>query len=379
MIYFDNAATSAPKPVAVQTAVQRALHSLSANPGRSGHDASVAAAQEVYACRAAAAELFGFSHPERVVFTGNCTQAINTVIKGVVTPPQNVVVSSLEHNAVMRPVERLRRQGCTVTVAEVFFDDPEATVRSFARAITKDTRLVICTHASNVCGLRLPVEQIEALCRQRGVPFMIDAAQSAGVLPLALDELAADYICAPGHKGLFGPMGTGVLLCKGEAPLPLTEGGTGNASASLEQPPDLPERLESGTLNVPGIAGLHAGISFVKQKTPAAIHAYEMRLTGFAYEQLRHMRGVTLYTPFPDPSTYVPVLSFNVGDRSSEETAARLNEAGFALRAGLHCAPAAHRRLGTIETGTVRFSPSVFNSRGQVERLLWQIERLAKE
>ncbi|MBR6548356.1 MAG: aminotransferase class V-fold PLP-dependent enzyme [Clostridia bacterium] len=379
MVYFDNAATTSPKPEVVREAVAYALKNLSANPGRSGHDLSLAASQMVYECRVALSKMFGFSSPERVVFTLNCTHAINMVIKGLSLNNCKIVTSSLEHNAVMRPLEKLKKQGCTIAVAEVFMDDPEATVRSFAGLIDDHTKLVICTHVSNVCGAILPIEQIGRLCRERGVLFAVDGAQSAGVLPIDMEKMNIDFLCIPGHKGLYGPMGTGVLFCGKDIPNTLTEGGTGNRSVSLIQPDEYPERMESGTVNLPGIAGLKAGIGFVNQKTIPHIHGYEMGLIQAAYRGLKNIRGVTLYTPYPQADLYAPVLCFNIGTYHSAEAAELLNQAGFALRAGLHCAPAAHRRLGTISYGAVRMSPSIFNRNFEVQALLNRISRLAQK
>jgi cysteine desulfurase family protein len=379
MIYFDNAATTSPKPETVRKAVDFALHHLSANPGRSGHDLSIAASKIMYDCRESLANLLGFSQPERVIFTPNCTYAINMVLKGLNLKKCKIVTSSLEHNAVMRPLERLKKeQGCTIAIAEVFFDDPAATLRSFASLIDDNTKLVICTHASNVCGLVLPIQEIGRLCFDRKVLFAVDAAQSAGVLPIDMEKMHIDFLCLPGHKGLYGPMGTGALLCKKELPLTLIEGGTGNYSASFKQPEEYPERMESGTVNLPGIAGLKAGVEFVSKKTVPKIHSYEMALIQSAYRGLKNIRGVTLYTPFPDKDRYAPVLSFNIGKMHSMEAAEHLNKAGFALRAGLHCAPTAHRRLGTISYGTVRMGTSVFNKQEEIQKFLMQVSRLAK-
>ncbi len=378
MIYFDNAATTSPKPKSVRDAVAFAVEKLSANPGRSGHDMSMAASDLVYQCRKTAADFFGVPEPERVIFTGNCTHSINTVIKGLAIKSGNIVTSSLEHNAVMRPLEKCKRNGCTIRVAEVFLDDAAATVRSFARLIDDQTKLVICTHASNVCGVILPIEQIGRLCHDRRVPFAVDAAQTAGVLPIDCEAMNIDFLCAPGHKGLYGPMGTGLLVCNADLPDTLMEGGTGNFSIHLTQPEDYPERLESGTLNLPGIAGLKAGLQFVEQKNPVRIHEYEMSLIQTAYKGLKNIRGVTLYTPFPTKELYVPVLSFNIGSMHSNDGAARLNDAGFALRPGLHCAPSAHRRLGTISYGTIRMSTSVFNRMQDVNQFLSTVSNIAQ-
>ncbi len=378
MVYFDNAATTSPKPDSVREAVAFTLKNLSVNPGRSSYHRAIEASKVMYDCRKAAADFFGFSQPERVIFTGNCTHAINTVIKGLNLKNGNVVTSSLEHNAVMRPLEKCKNLGCEIRIAEVFFDDPSATVRSFARLIDDQTKLVICLHASNVCGLVLPVEQIGKLCKDRRVPFAVDAAQTAGVLPINMEQMNIDYLCLPGHKGLYGPMGTGLLLCGGNLPNTLMEGGTGNFSISPFQPEEFPERLESGTVNLPGIAGLKAGIEFVKQKTPKRIHEYEMGLLQTAYQGLKNIRHITLYTPYPELEKYTSVLSFNINKMHSMQAAEKLAEGGFALRAGLHCAPNAHRRLGTISYGTIRMAPSVFNNKGEVNRFLQYVSKLSR-
>ena len=378
MIYFDNAATTSPKPDSVREAVAFALKNLSVNPGRSSYGKAMEASKLIYDCREIAADFFGFSHPERVIFTSNCTHAINTVIKGLGLKSGNIVTSSLEHNAVMRPLEKCKRAGCEIRIAEVFIDDPSATVRSFSRLIDDQTKLVICLHGSNVCGVVLPIEQIGKLCKDRKVPFAVDGAQTAGVLPISMEKMHIDYLCLPGHKGLYGPMGTGMLLCGKNLPETLMEGGTGNFSIQPFQPEDLPERLESGTMNLPGVAGLKAGIEFVKLKTTKRIHEYEMDLLQNAYKGLKNVRNVTLYTPYPKLEQYTSVLSFNINQLHSMEAAEKLSEGGFALRSGLHCAPAAHRRLGTISYGTIRFAPSIFNNRGEVQRFLNYISKIAK-
>ncbi len=378
MIYFDNAATTSPKPESVREAVAFALKNYSVNPGRGSYSRSMEASKMLFECRETAASFFDFSYPEKVVFTANCTHAINTVIKGMNLKNGNIVTSSLEHNAVMRPLEKLKKNGCEIRIAEVFLDDPKATARSFARLIDDQTKLVICLHASNVCGCILPIEDIGKLCYDRKVPFAVDAAQTAGVIPISMEKMHIDYLCLPGHKGLYGPMGTGLLLCGKPLPNTLMEGGTGNFSIRLTQPDELPERLESGTVNVPGIAGLKAGIEFVKQKTPKRIHEYEMGLLQTAYQGLKNIRHVTLYTPYPKSELYTSVLSFNVNKLHSMETSEQLAKVGFALRAGLHCAPSAHRRLGTISYGTVRMSTSVFNTKSEVNRFLHHVSSLAK-
>ena len=366
MIYFDNAATTGKKPPAVIRAVERGLRDFSANPGRGGHTPSLRAAGELYAVREKVARFFGAGGPEKVVFTLNCTHSINCVIKGVTKPGDRVVTSDLEHNAVMRP---LQKHGAAVERVTVSFDD-EVTVKSFSEKITRDTKLVICTMASNVTGKILPVKEIGAICKERGVPFAVDAAQAAGVLPIRMKEMNIDYLCVAPHKGLYAPMGIGLLIAEKPIPETIMEGGTGVNSAEWVQPEFLPERLESGTLGLPLAMGISAGIDFVEGMGMKKIYQHENALCERLYYALSRLPGALLYTPEPRLGQFVPVLSFNIKGKTGEETAQILNLAGIAVRGGLHCAPAAHEALKTKETGTVRVSPSVFNSSAETETLI---------
>lgn len=380
MIYFDNGATTFPKPKTVVNAVNRAMLT-GANPGRSGHQMSVRAGELLYQCRVDAARLFDFDKPENVVFTLNCTTALNTVIQGLLRGGGHAVISSLEHNAVLRPLEALRSRGVTYSVAGVEEGDSEQTVNNFRRALQPDTKLVVCTHASNVFGIRLPVERIAALCRIYHIPFCLDAAQSAGVFPISLRDSCIDYLCTAGHKGLYGPMGTGLLLVNSERlPHSLIQGGTGSLSAQRKMPDMLPDRYESGTPNLPGIAGLDAGIQFVSRQGIQGILRHEIRLAQRLYDMLSVCDGVQLYTARPEADTQAPVVSFNVGNYDSEEVASVLNDRyGIAVRAGLHCAPLAHEYFGTQYRGTVRAVMSVFNNNAQVERLCEAINKISKK
>lgn len=379
MIYLDNAATTYPKPRSVRNAVENALVNLGANPGRAGHAMSMACAEEIFRCRESAARLFHAPGPECVAFVLNCTNAVNYVVKGLLRPGDHVVTSCLEHNAVARPLYALAQNGVTVAEARVFPGDEDATVRSFEEAMRqKNTKLVICTHASNVWGIRLPVERIAGLAHRKGILMAVDCAQSAGVLPI---DMAAgiDFLCAAGHKGLYGPMGTGMLIAAdGTVLSTVIEGGTGTNSAILEQPGTMPDRMESGTQNMPGIAGLRAGIEFVLSKGTETICRHEMTLLRSIYEGLASIRGVKLYTPEPVSAEYAPVLSFNVRDVPSEEIGRRLNERGVAVRAGLHCSPAAHRFMGTLEQGAVRVCPSAFTGDGDVHGFLSAVKTIAQ-
>lgn len=380
MIYLDNAATTFPKPAQVSQAVRMSLQKYGANPGRSGHSMSIRAVEEVYKCRAEAAQFFHAQGPERVIFTLNCTHAVNLVLKGLLKPGDHVVVSCLEHNAVMRPLQKLSEMGVAYTAAKVTPGDNDATLNGFRQALTAKTRLIVCMHASNVWGIRLPVERIAALGREYGVPILVDAAQSAGVLPIDLQDSGIDYLCVAGHKGLYGPMGTGMLIVKnGEELSTLVEGGTGTNSLSYLQPDSLPERFESGTPNMPGISGLRAGIAYVRSLTPEVIFRHENKLINRLYDHLNGMKRVILYMPRPDSRYFAPVLSFNVEGAMSEEIGQLLNKNGVAVRAGLHCAPAAHVFCGTEQTGAVRVCPSAFSTNEEMDRFAAILHKIIRK
>jgi cysteine desulfurase family protein len=344
MIYLDNGATSFHKPPEVYRAVETAMKTC-ANPGRGGYGAAMEASRRLFACREAAAELFG-CQPEQVVLTTNCTHGLNIAIRSVVKPGARVVVTGFEHNAVMRPLYAL---GAKITVAGQKLFDRQDTLDAFARALEKGQDAAVVTHVSNVFGYILPVEEMAGMCRKRGIPFIIDAAQSAGSLPLAFEKLGADFIAMPGHKGLLGPQGTGLLLCGNKAE-PLLFGGTGSASRSPEMPEELPERLEAGTMNVPGFAGLTEGLRYLKRTGMDAVFAREHWQLVRCVEGLKKL-GFRVFSG-PDQAATVSFLP----DMDCEEAADLLGKQGVALRAGLHCAPLAHESAGTVETGTLRVS-----------------------
>lgn len=373
MIYFDNAATTGKKPTEVIRAVDGALRELSANPGRSGHNASLKAADAVYSVREKTAEFFGASGAENVVFTLNCTHSINCVIKGVLKKGEHAVTSSLEHNSVMRP---LIKEEIPFDTAYVSLADDSLTLREFERKIRPNTRLVICTGASNVLGKTLPIAEIGALCREKGVLFAVDAAQIAGVMPINMRQMNIDYLCVAPHKGLYAPMGIGVLICQKPIENTIIEGGTGTNSAELVQPEGLPERLESGTVNVPEIMGLSAGIDYVKGVGIKKIYSHEMKLIRYLYKELSKNDRVQLYTPEPKDGIYAPVLSFNVYGKTSAEVSQYLNGKGIAVRGGLHCAPSAHRQIGTLDIGAVRVSVAAFNTPAEITSLIKAIKQI---
>ncbi len=377
MIYMDNAATTWPKPRVVKEAVITSLEKFGANPGRGGHSMAISTAEQVYTCREAVANFFGLTDPAGVIFMPNCTAAINTVINGVVGSDGRVLISSLEHNAVRRPLHALSPRYPRYDVAQWSTDEDE-TVENFRRAITPQTRLLLCTHASNVFGVTLPIRRLADLAHKNGLLFCLDAAQTAGVLPIDMEECDIDYLCVAAHKGLYAPMGIGLLLCREQnAVSPLLFGGTGSQSLLPEQPRELPERLESGTPYMVGISGLLAGIRFVESVGRDKIYAHEIFALQRIYDTAREIATVKLYTRRPECGRNAPVLSLNIEGYTSEQLAEKLNKLGIAVRAGLHCAPLAHKHFGTLPDGTVRFSPSAFTSHADVEKICKVFDQFA--
>lgn len=379
MIYLDNAATTYPKPPQVYRVWNEAMRGFGANPGRGGYPFAAAAGEAVFESRAACAELFG-AEPENTIFTLNCTHALNFAIKGIAGKKPHFVISDIEHNAVLRPVHACTAQrGGSYSIFETAEDD-EITISRAARAIRRDTSAVVCTAASNVTGRRLPVDRLAALCLAKGVPLIIDAAQGAGVLPLKVGN-GVSFICCAGHKGLYGPMGTGLLISDGSVQLPFTliEGGTGSASESPLQPEFTPDRFESGTINTAGAIALGEGARFVAKRTPEAILRHELALCRSFCDSVRDIEKLRLYTDITAQNSdkYAPVVSFNIEGINSVELSQLLGGRGFSMRGGLHCAPMAHKKLGTLETGTVRFSPSVFTTAAEVKRLAAELSKTA--
>ena len=363
MIYLDNGATSFPKPQEVSQAVARALEQ-GANPGRGGYGAAMEAGNLVLNCREAAGRLF-HCKPEQVVLTANCTQGLNIAIGSLVKEGDRVLISGFEHNAVVRPLYA-RKADLRIAGRRLF--QWEEILESFRRELRRGVDAAVFTYVSNVFGYILPVEKLAALCREAGVPFILDAAQAAGSLKVSM-ELGADFIAMPGHKGLLGPQGTGLLLC-GQPGKPLLYGGTGSQSRSHEMPQDLPERLEPGTLNVPGAAGLAAGISIVERKGTDAIFRREHTQAEKLSRELRDL-GFRVFAGEHQAGT----VSFQ-GRRDCEEIAAYLGKRGIAVRAGLHCAPLAHESAGTIAQGTVRVSFGHEANDGQRRALVKELAQM---
>lgn len=374
MIYLDNAATSFPKPRCTVEAMADALTRCGANPGRAGHRLAIEAGRIVETCREALAAMLGEADASRVAFAANATDALNMAIHGTLRTGDHVVSTLIEHNSVLRPLSELSRSGAiTLTLVP-----PDAQGRISAgdveAAMTPRTRLVAMTHMSNVLGVAQDVAAVGAVCRRRGALFLVDCAQTAGHLPLAPRAWGCSLLAMPGHKGLLGPHGTGALwAAPGVTLAPMRQGGTGSMSESMFQPRMMPDGLESGTQNLPGIAGLLAGMRF------ALAHREEARGTIVALcdalrAALLNVPGVRVYTP-----QGASLVSFNVEGIASQEAAAMLDEADIAVRGGLHCAPGTHRFLGTLSCGAVRVSPGFANTRRDVERLAMAVERFASE
>jgi len=375
LIYLDSAATTLQKPNQVLWAVQRAMRTM-ASPGRGSHRAAELAAQTAFACREEAAQLFGVGDPERVIFTCNATHGLNIAIKSLVKPGDTVVVSGYEHNAVTRPLAAV--EGVEIRVADGPLFQPEEMLARFEQLVTPEVACVICNHISNVFGYILPMDEIAELCMRRNVPLIVDASQSAGTIPIDMERWKAAFVAMPGHKGLYGPQGTGLLLCNAPT-IPLVEGGTGSASALQQMPDDLPDRLEAGTHNIPGIAGLLEGLRFVRRRGVAQIGQNETGLSQRMALGLSRIPGIRVFEQGEGPRCRGGVLSFRAEGHDCEELGRKLGELGIAVRSGLHCAPLAHKTAGTFETGTIRASISAFNTMDEVERFVGTVAHILKK
>ena len=375
MIYFDNAATSYPKPQGVINAVSRAFTEYGANPGRGGHEMSVKTAEKVFDARALINELFNGNGAENVCFTSNCTQALNTAINGLVNAGDHIVISCYEHNSVLRPVHLLKEKGIAdYSVFNVGKTDEE-TIESFKNALKSNTKMCVVTAVSNVFGDTLPLGKIGEITKEKGIIFIVDGAQGAGVVPINIKKMNINCLCVPGHKGLMGPMGTGAVILNGVRPKPLTVGGTGNLSKSFAQPLDLPENLESGTLNVPGICGLCEGVKVLLKIGVDKIRRRESDICALISRELARINNVKVYLPPNDEIGNL--VSFNIQNMHSETVALKLSQYGVAVRGGYHCSPLAHSFMGTDKIGTVRISPSYFSTEKDIKILLKLIRKIA--
>lgn len=377
-IYLDNAATTFPKPEPVYAAMDAFLRTEAGNAGRSGHLLARGADATLARARLRLARLLNAEAPERIVWTFNATDGLNQALKGWLRPGDRVVTTCLEHNAVARPLRSLEQHG--VQVERVPGEAGRFALGPFLEAITSETRLVAMVHASNVTGEVLPVAEVGVRCQALGVPLLVDAAQSAGALPIDVRGMGIDLLAMPGHKALLGPPGTGALYVREGLDLePLREGGTGSASESDEQPGNYPDRLESGTLNSVGIAGLGAALEWLGETGVEKIHRHELALTAALWEGLRGIQGITLYGPPPEGER-AAIVSFALEGWEPTDVAAVLDsEFGVQCRAGLHCAPWAHATLGTFPAGTVRLSPGFFNTETEIEAVVTAVRELAAE
>ncbi len=377
MIYFDNAATSFPKPAEVIKTVNSAFYLYGANPGRSGHNMSISAANQVYLCREALNRFFNGYGAEFVSFFPNCTYALNTAIKGIVKNGEHIIISSLEHNSVLRPVNKLKELGFSQYSVFKVGKTNDETIENFKKAFKNNTKLCVVTAVSNVFGNILPLKELSQIAHNNGALFFVDGAQGAGIVELDMKKQGIDCLCIPGHKGLMGPMGTGALLHKNLEFSTIVEGGTGTKSFDFSQPETYPERLESGTLNVPCICGLKKGIEIVERVGVSRIFAKESRLAKAIFNGLKQMPKISLYQEEYDAFCYAPLVSFNIDNLHSEQVSAYLNDNGIAVRGGFHCSPLAHISNKTEKQGVVRISPSIFNEEKDIKILLNLVRKIA--
>lgn len=375
---MDNASTSFPKPEAVYRAVDSALREAGGNPGRSGHRMSLEADRIVYEAREAVAELIGARESKNVIFTSSATESLNLALKGMLKPGDHVISSSIEHNSVTRPLHTLEKKGVEITRINC---DPNGFLScdEIKKAIRSNTALAVLTHSSNVIGALEPAADIGQLLDGAGIPYLLDASQTAGTVPINVNDFKVDLLAAPGHKGLLGPQGTGILYIASHlAPAPLKEGGTGSGSSSREQPAAVPDRYESGTLNTPGIAGLGAGVKFILEEGIEKIRTKEEALLGRLLEGLKGIKEIEIYGP-ADVEMRASLLSFNIRGMDPSVVSFTLDEDyGIMTRAGLHCAPDAHRQLGTYPEGAVRISPGYYNTFDEIDGVISAVSRIAR-
>ncbi|KAB3531879.1 aminotransferase class V-fold PLP-dependent enzyme [Alkaliphilus pronyensis] len=379
MIYLDNAATTFPKPEIVYESVLDHMKGYGANPGRSGHKLAIEAGRVIFKGREAVSRLLGIDNPMQVVFTSNATEALNLGIKGTLIGGDHVITTSMEHNSVIRPIKALERVGVENTIVECEADG-SINISKIEEAIKKNTKLIVMTHASNVTGTLMPIEEVGLLAKKYNLVFMVDAAQTAGVYNIDVGKLNIDLLAIPGHKGLLGPQGTGILYIRdGLEVMHFKEGGTGSKSQELSQPEMMPDRYESGTPNTPGIAGLTKGIEFILKEGTAKIRGHEEALTQYFIDEVKKIQKVKVLGPM-DAKKQAAVISINIGDEDSSEIAYILDKAyDIAVRPGLHCAPVAHKTIGTFEQGTVRFSIGYYNTKEDIEKAVSAIKDICQQ
>ena len=379
MIYFDNGATTFPKPIMVKKAAEEYFYKYGGNPGRGGYDFSLKTAEKIFEVRSKLKNMFGAENEENVIFTANCTDSCNMVINGYLKKGDHVIISDLEHNAVARPIYHLAKEGIiTFDIAETF-SDSNKTVRAIKDKIRSNTKLVITVHASNVTGRVLPIKEIGKICKENEILYMVDGAQSAGLIPIGIKEDNIDFLCLAGHKSLMGATGIGVLITnKGELLKPSRFGGTGSMSFSLDFPDFTPDRLECGTLNTLGIICLGAGIDYINKTGINKIYEYEIKLAQNLYNKLSENMDITIYSDYPKENNSVPIVTFNIKEKYSEDLCRELSKIGFCLRGGLHCSPLAHKKLNTLDIGAVRAVIGCFNNNDEVLKLGKLLENYKK-
>lgn len=379
LVYFDNAATSFPKPDIVYNSIMKVMKEYGANPGRSGHKLALKLGREIFETRELLAKLFNIKNPMNLIFTFNCTESLNIGIKGILQKGDHVITTSMEHNSVLRPLKALEKEGIELTIVN---GDPMGRISPFDinKSIKKNTKLILTTHVSNLTGTIMPIEEIGKIAKDNGIYYMVDAAQSAGVYTIDVEKMNIDILAFPGHKGLLGPQGTGGLYIKEGLDLKeLTQGGTGSISHLLEQPDIAPDRYESGTPNGPGIVGLGAGIKYIFQEGIYNIRKHEEELTKHFIEEVTKIPRVKAYGPL-DINEQGAVVPINIGDEDSSEISYILDQNyDIEVRPGLHCAPMAHKTIGTFEQGVVRFSFGPFNTHEEIEMGIKAIREISKE
>jgi len=379
-IYFDNAATSYPKPESVYETVYKFMKDVGASSGRGAYRKALEADRMIYETRRKIANLFGVKDVSRIIFTANATDSLNLALKGFLKPGSHVVTTSMEHNAVWRPLKRLQcEQGVEITLVQCN-SDGALNIQNLADVIKPKTKLVVLLHASNVVGTIMPIKEIGQITRERKIPLLVDAAQTAGVYPIDVEELNIDMLVFTGHKGLLGPQGTGGLYIREGIKLePLKEGGTGGESILETQPANLPDRYEAGTLNTPGLVGLGAGVSYILSEGVEKIRAKEIALTQCLIQKLSEIPEIEIYGP-KNAEKQVGVVSINVADYAPEEIGYTLDETyGIMVRTGLHCAPCAHRTIGTIERGTLRIGLGYFNTEEEIDCFAQSIKSIVRK
>lgn len=379
MIYLDNAATTFPKPEKVYKAIDQCLREFGANPGRAGHKMALEAGRSIYKTRELVCKLFNIENPMQVIFTSNATDSLNLGLKGLLKSGDHVITTSMEHNSMIRPIKALETLGVENTIIQC---DEQGGLNpvDVENAIKSNTKLIAMTHASNVSGTLMPIEEVGKIARNKEVYFLVDGAQTAGIYEIDVEKLNIDLLALPGHKGLLGPQGTGILYIREGIELShMKEGGTGSRSEILEQPDIVPDRYESGTANTPGIVGLGAGIEYILETGIDQIREYEEKLTEIFLEKLKNIKGVKIYGP-KDPKKQAAVISINIEDEDSSEVSYILDSAfDIGVRSGLQCAPLAHKTLGSFYQGTVRFSMGYFNGEEDINKSLEALAYICKE